>query len=135
MTERQSQRLKKKFLEVFAQIGNVTSCAREVGVLRNTVYSWRADDPEFAAAMDVAGDEAVDLLELEARRRGHDGYDKPVFQQGVQVGLIREYSDTLLIFLLKGLRPEKYREKPPTIIDVNAQSGAQIYLPERKPDA
>jgi hypothetical protein len=27
------------------------------------------------------------------------------------VGFIQEYSDTLLIFLLKGLRPEKYRER------------------------
>jgi len=25
--------------------------------------------------------------------------------------MVREYSDTLLIFLLKGLRPEKYRER------------------------
>lgn len=114
MTERQSQRLKKKFLEDFAQSGNVTASAEAAGVLRNTVYSWRRDDPQFALDMDEAGDEAVDRLEQEARRRGMDS------------------SDTLLIFLLKANRPDKYRDKPPVTIDSNAQGGVQIYLPERK---
>jgi len=36
---------------------------------------------------------------------------KPVYHGGKRVGFIREYSDVLLIFLLKGLRPAKYRER------------------------
>jgi hypothetical protein len=48
-------------------------------------------------------------LEDEAVRRAYEGVERPVFQGGKQVGVVREYSDTLLIFLLKALRPEKYR--------------------------
>lgn len=52
----------------------------------------------------------ADRLEREAMRRAHEGVRKPVYQGGKRVGFIQEYCDTLLIFLLKGLRPEKYRE-------------------------
>jgi hypothetical protein len=38
------------------------------------------------------------------------------------VGVIREYSDTLLIFLLKGLRPAKYRER----YDVAVEAGESL---------
>jgi hypothetical protein len=34
-----------------------------------------------------------------------------VFYQGEKVGTVQKYSDTLLIFLMKGVRPEKYRER------------------------
>jgi hypothetical protein len=37
----------------------------------------------------------------EAVRRAKDGYIKPVFHQGVKVGEVREYSDVLLMFMLK----------------------------------
>jgi len=49
-----------------------------------------------------------DALEDEAIRRAHDGTMKPVFHGGKKVGEVREYSDKLLIFLLKGCKPEKY---------------------------
>ena len=42
-----------------------------------------------------------------------DGHNSrpPVYYQGKEVGQIRKFSDTLLIFLLKGARPETYRER------------------------
>jgi hypothetical protein len=64
--------------------------------------------------MEAARIEAADLLEDEAFRRAHQGIDKPVFQGKELVGVIREYSDTLLIFLLKGCRPDKYRDRVDT---------------------
>ena len=53
----------------------------------------------------------MDDLELEARRRAVEGTERPVFYQGGEVGYVREYSDTLLIFLLKAHRPNKFRER------------------------
>ena len=42
---------------------------------------------------------------------GHDdGVEEPVYHQGVCIDTIHKYSDTLLIFLLKGHAPAKYRE-------------------------
>ena len=70
----------------------------------------------------------MDRLEAEARRRAIEGIEKPVFYKGKMCYrdevdpatgerrgtgeplLIRKSSDVLLMFLLKGARPEKYRE-------------------------
>lgn len=80
------------FLAALAVQGNVSAAAQAAKVGRRTVYDLRAADPAFAAAWDKALEEGADALEAEARRRAFAG------------------SDTLLIFLLKGARPERYRE-------------------------
>ena len=60
--------------------------------------------------MDHAREEAADTLEAEARRRAIEGVEEPVFHKGQRVGTVRKYSDLLLIFLLKGVRPQKFRD-------------------------
>ncbi len=52
------------------------------------------------------------MLEDEAIRRARDGVTIPVFYAGKEVGAIRRPSDTLLMFLLRAHRPERYRERP-----------------------
>lgn len=84
---------------------------------RVAVYDWRAADPQFASEWDEAVEFGTEELEEEARRRAYEGVDEPVFYQGTECGTVRKYSDTLLIFLLKGRRPDKYRER--VSIDVN----------------
>ena len=112
MTNRQSERLKKRFLESFSATGNISASCRAVGIgSRNTVYKWQEDDDDFALAFREAEITSTELMEQEAHRRGVLGYEKPVYQGGAQVGTIREYSDTLLIFMLKARNPAKYREK------------------------
>lgn len=91
--------------------GNVSRACEAVGISRMTAYNWREDDPEFAKAWDNAKAIGAEALEDEATRRAFEGTEKPVFHQGVECGTIREYSDTLTIFLLKGAKPEKYRER------------------------
>lgn len=90
--------------------GNVSRACEVSGTARQRVYEWRAADPAFATAWDEAVEAGTDELEEEARRRAYEGVDEPVFYQGEMCGTIRKYSDTLLIFLLKGRRPDKYRE-------------------------
>lgn len=102
---------RQRFLEHLKSTANVTLSARLAGVSRRTAYNHRAADPEFLSAWNAAVDEAIELLEAEARRRAVDGTDRPVYQGGKLVGYVREYSDTLLMFLLKGHRPEQYRER------------------------
>lgn len=104
-------RLKKKVLDALAKVGVITYAARKAGVARQTVYDWCAADPDFKVAFDEALVASTELLETEAYRRAHDGVLKPVFQGGERVGSIREFSDTLLIFLLKARRPDVYRER------------------------
>ena len=64
----------------------------------------------FLAAWEEAAEIGTKALEREAARRAYHGTLKPVYQGGVKVGEIREYSDALLMFLLRARKPKKYRE-------------------------
>lgn len=71
----------------------------------------RERDTAFAEQWDAAVEAGTDVLEDEALRRAKDGTNEPVFYQGVRCGLVRKYSDTLLIFLLKARRPAKFSDR------------------------
>ena len=99
-----------KFIAALRDLGNVRRSCEAAKVGRRTVYDHRTRDQDFAHEWDEALEEACDLLEEEARRRGVEGVDKPVYHEGVRIETVKHYSDTLLIFLLKGARPAKYRD-------------------------
>lgn len=98
------------FLKHFAQCGVVTAAARKAGINRQSVYVYRDRHPDFAERWKQAEAEAVEMAEAEMHRRAVVGVLKPVYQGGEKVGAIREYSDTLLIFMLKARRPAVYRD-------------------------
>jgi hypothetical protein len=114
-TRKYRDRKKAVFLETLKATLNIRASAEAAGVSRRTVYNWR-EDPEFNEDVNCALDDATDLLESEAVRRAKDGVlrvrsvrvtgddGRTVFERVEQ----REYSDILLIFLLKSLRPERY---------------------------
>ncbi len=102
---------KPRFVDNLRETGNVSAAARHAGVSRQTVYKERGASEQFREAWDDAMEEAMDLLEAEARRRAYDGTLKPVYYKGAPVGEIREYSDTLTIFLLKGRRPDVFKDR------------------------
>lgn len=105
-----------RFLTALSETANVTLACKLAGVPRLTIYGWRDADPAFKARWAEALDRGVEALEDEMMRRAKEGVDRPVFYQGEECGAIREYSDTLAIFLAKGARPEKYRENIKTEI-------------------
>lgn len=99
------------FLTSLATTGNVRKAAEACGVSTRLAYIHRSNDAEFAQAWQDALTEAIEtVLEPEALRRAVEGTDKAVYHNGEVVGYEKQYSDTLLIFLLKAARPEKYRE-------------------------
>ena len=106
------------FLHVLSETCNVGKSCAAVGISRQTAYGWRDDDPEFAAAWDRAKAVGVTALEDEAHRRAFEGTDKPIVHQGVITDTMKEYSDTLAIFLLKAHAPDRYRER--SSIDMTA---------------
>lgn len=138
---RQAERLrlwtvksKARFLKEFAVCGIVLRAARAVKVGRRTVYDWLQQDDLFKALYDEAYQDAIDAMEEEARRRGEDGVDEPVYQGGKKVGQIRKYSDTLLITMLKARRPDIFRERyehsGPNGAPLPASSPVTIYIPD-----
>jgi hypothetical protein len=98
------------FLAAYRRTGVVTRAAAAVGIARETHYDWLEEEgyrEEFRAATIEAGA----VLEETAIQRAVDGWEEPVYHDGKVVGTIRKYSDTLLIFALKGAMPHKYRER------------------------
>lgn len=100
-----------KYLTTLRRSGNKTRAAASVGGTLSMVKYWRTAYPQFRAVEQVVLDMLVDDLEEECRRRAFRGILKPVgWYKGEAGAMIREYSDLLLIFLLKGLKPETYRD-------------------------
>lgn len=102
---------KRAFIAAYAECGTVTRAAEIAGIDRTMHYDYLKSDPDYAKACEAAYEQAGERLEQEARRRAVEGVKKPVFYQGKECGVVNEYSDTLLIFLLKGAKPEKYKER------------------------
>ena len=107
---------------------------------RPTVYFWKESDEEFAAAMATAAEQAADRLEQEARRRAVEGLRRVKFGKGgeplIDPETLKpytelEFSDTLLIFLLKGIRPEKYRERVSQ--EIGGPGGGPVEVVFRRP--
>lgn len=92
-TDRAVKKQRQELLDALRSGASVTAACRVVGVPRRTAYQWREDDENFAAEWADALEEGTDALEDEARRRA------------------MESSDTLMIFLLKGRRPEVYKDR------------------------
>lgn len=110
LTDLTPEKRKALFLAQLRREPNITKAAYAAGYSRQRAYQLRNEDPDFAEQWQEALEESVDLCESEMHRRAYRGTLKPVFYLGEKVGAIREYSDTLAIFLMKAHRPEKYRE-------------------------
>ena len=102
---------KRAFLNAYAETGRFDLAAQAAHVTRFTHYHWMHEDAEYPTAFAAAQQMAADMLETEAIRRAVTGVDKPIFWKGRQISSVKEYDTTLLIFMLKGLRPEKYRDR------------------------
>jgi hypothetical protein len=84
------ERHKKRYLAALAKGRAPTVAARMAGLARSTVYKWRTEDVEFAAAWADSVEQGLDLLEDCAYQRA------------------MKNSDQLLMFQLRARRPEVY---------------------------
>lgn len=92
---------KRDFLEKLANCWSPTAAARSVGMTREMVFKHREGDAAFAKQWDDAIEQSVDTLEDQAINRAMNR------------------SDTLMIFMLKALRPHKYGDKLNVTNNVN----------------
>ena len=100
------------FLAVYGEMGVIKRACKVAGVARSSHYEWLEGNPEYKRAFEDAQEDAADSLEAEVYRRAVKGVRKATgWYKGVAGGYVREYSDLLLMFRLKALRPEQYRER------------------------
>ena len=102
---------KERFLIELASGASVRTAALSVSVKPEAPYEWRKLDQAFAERWQLAEEAGTDLIEEEAFRRAVTGVEKPVYRGGEIVGHVSDFSDTMLMFLLKARRPERYGGK------------------------
>jgi hypothetical protein len=100
-----------RFIEVMEQSGSPTLAAKNANISRKAAYDRRDRDPEFARRWEEALQAGYDVVELALRQRAVEGYEEPVFHGGQQVGVVRRFSDSNGQFLLRGYRPERFRDR------------------------
>ena len=117
MTRQRVRAWQPDFLAALSSTGNVRLSAQEAGVSRKTCYEARNRSSKFRDQWDTALEEAADILEAEARRRAVEGWDEPVYQKGELVGVVRKFSDQLLITLMRADRPARFARRTVEITD------------------
>ena len=102
----------KALLAAFREVGMVRLACDVAKVGRSSHYRWLEGDAEYRKAFDMVKKDAADILEDEAVRRAIDGVERPTgWYKGKPGGYVREYSDNLLMFLLKWIKPDKYKDR------------------------
>lgn len=101
---------KRRFLAAFARCGCVVQAATDAGIHFTSHYNWLKNDPDYSEAFNRAREIAGDIAEGEIYRRAFLGFDHPVIYEGKITTTYKDFSDTLAMFWLKGLKPERYRE-------------------------
>jgi len=114
------------FLAAYRATASVTRAALAAQIRREAHYRLLERSADYRAAYKAAAIEAAQTLEDEAVRRAVEGTTRPVMYHGKRILipadsskprgkktplLEREYSDALLLALLKAKKPKEYREK------------------------
>jgi len=123
---RRTKNRDKRFFNCLETTGRVGESARYSGYSRTSVYQYRLDDAEFAEQWQASLDTYTESLEAEADRRAVNGIDEPVFYKGEMIATKKKYSDNLLMFRLKGISPDKYRERREVKHDGKIESAAPV---------
>lgn len=121
---------RKVFLDTLAEGWSTTHAAVKAGHHRSTWYRLRDSDAEFAELWREAEERGTDLLEDEAMRRAK-GYEERMTEYhpdgSVKRTTVTERHDTTTLnTLLKGRRPEKFREQPQVQITNVGEGAVQI---------
>jgi len=102
-----TQKKRGQVLKALGQGLSAAAAAKAAGIGRTALYAWRKDDEAFCEEWDDAVESGTDLLEDLALERA-------------------KTSDTMLIFLLNGRRPEKYRKRLDHRVDANVTGGVLV---------
>jgi len=116
---------RKRFLAELAKYGTVIGACKKANITRAYAATEYKRDLAFATAWDEAVQACTESIEAAAVGRARDGVNDK-----------RRYSDGLVPFLLKGMKPEKYSDRLdihlPNIDEAIEQLFARLGLREKK---
>lgn len=126
VTRKNEELWKPVFLAQLNLAPNVAAACLAANISRQAAYRHKEQDPVFSEAWDQALEHAMDNAEGELYRRAVEGVTRPVYQGKEHVGDIQEFSDTLLIFMLKSRRRAIYGERLTIDIDYSTLTDDQL---------
>jgi hypothetical protein len=137
--------LKPAFIAAFTKTASITRAAEAAGCTRRLHYRWLHEDPEYAAEFAQARLEAGELIEDEAVRRAYEGIDETLVYQGglcyspdqydeatgklkpdAKPLTVKKYDSALLMKLMDGFLPEKYKKRG--AVELSGPAGAPIEI-------
>ncbi len=101
----------KAFLKGLARLGTVTAACKAARIDRTTAYKARDAHSDFKQDWEHAREQFADLLEKEAIRRATKGTRRAKYFKDTLLCYEREYSDTLLLALLRANNPQKFKDR------------------------
>ena len=90
------------------------------------------NDPEYRKSFEEAREEACGLLEDEAVRRAYKGTLRPQAIGGGKVMMVTEFSDQLLMFLLKCRNPKVFGDRREDTVHLDGQLSVVDILRSRR---
>lgn len=123
LTDRQAEKLL-TLIRANPQLGTVAAL-KQLGIKASRQHA-RQLTVELGEAYEEARGRGHERIRQEIQRRAIDGVDEPVYQGGEQVGVIRRYSDRLLLALAKAQLPE-YRDR----VELTGADGGPVQLEDR----
>jgi len=124
---RETKRKKKRFLQHYSKHGNQRAARAFAPIGQKGLAGWRKES-SFAEQYEQSKKDYVIHLEAAADKRGVEGVDEDVYYEGKVVGTKKKYSDALLMFRMKGLAPETYKERMDH--SGNIGSTVKVFIPE-----
>jgi hypothetical protein len=101
-----------------SRYGTITHACIEARVSYDDVFAWREKNVDFKRAWDQSMEISVDVLEIAAKQRALHGVQRPMVSGGkIVLGIdgkpimLTDYSDRLMELILKGRRPDVFRER------------------------
>jgi uncharacterized membrane protein len=126
-----------RFIAAMADVPNVDRACEVSHISRKTVYQERKRSQVFHNRWDEALAKGIERLEAACWDRARTGVKRGVWMKGAdgeprKVDEIREFSDTLAMFLLKAHHPEKYRETVHTRTELGGLDGKPIAVEQKQ---
>lgn len=118
LTSEQVAAAKEKLVDAVTRLGTPYQACSKLGISYWTHRSWLRSDEVYACAIEDAIEMNTEMLEDAAIKRAVHGTSQPIYANGEIVGHRTVSHDQLMMFLLKGRRPDAYRNGSCSVVDV-----------------
>ena len=101
----------KMFLRVLSETAVVSKACIAANISRDAAYDYKRADKDFSTLWDEAYERGWLKMEEEIQRRAFEGNTRPLYRNGLVVDWVKECSDQLAMFVLKGRMRKIYGDR------------------------